>query len=155
MRLSRYAPHINEEQRRSQFVLGLEGSLATKVESLRPISPADTLIRAKSKLATFRLRFQFSQKRGNCVQNPTQGRDNMRPRFHPAQMDTSPNKAEGPRLVRANNVNMNPSPKNTGPQCSQCQGRGHIKKNFPENTGNCQGQFPTLNNLLSNQQGKN
>lgn len=42
-----------EDQKLSKFILGLEGRLANEVESLRPASLVDALIRAKSKLNNF------------------------------------------------------------------------------------------------------
>ena len=44
---------MTEEQKLSQFILGLEGQLAQEVNALLPISLADALICAKSKLASF------------------------------------------------------------------------------------------------------
>src|SRR3569623_229626 len=55
VKLSRHAPLLTEEQKLSRFILGLQGRLAGEVESLRPVSLADALIRAKSKLSTFSL----------------------------------------------------------------------------------------------------
>ncbi|MCO5567997.1 hypothetical protein L7F22_021693 [Adiantum nelumboides] len=53
VKLSRHAPLMSEEQKLSRFILGLEGKLADEVESLRPTSLADALVRAKSKLNSF------------------------------------------------------------------------------------------------------
>ncbi|MCO5597516.1 hypothetical protein L7F22_051594 [Adiantum nelumboides] len=53
VKLSRHAPLMSEEQKLSKFILGLERTLANEVESLRPTSLADALIRAKSKLSSF------------------------------------------------------------------------------------------------------
>ena len=53
VKLSRYAPSMTEEQKLSQFILGLEGQLAEEVNALRPISLVDALICAKSKLTSF------------------------------------------------------------------------------------------------------
>ena len=53
VKLSRYAPLMTEEQKLSQFILGLEGQLAEEVNALHPISLADALICAKSKLTSF------------------------------------------------------------------------------------------------------
>ena len=55
VKLSRHAPLMSEEQKLSRFILGLEGRLAAEVESLRPTSLADALIRAQSKLSSFQL----------------------------------------------------------------------------------------------------
>ena len=62
VKLSRHAPLMSEEQKLSRFILGLEGKLADEVESLRPTSLADALIRAKSKLSSF-LRGNFARER--------------------------------------------------------------------------------------------
>ena len=48
VKLSRHAPLMSEEQKLSRFILGLGGKLTDEVESLRPTSLADALIRAKS-----------------------------------------------------------------------------------------------------------
>ena len=43
VKLSRHAPLMSEDQKLSRFILGLEGSLASEVEALRPTSLADAL----------------------------------------------------------------------------------------------------------------
>ena len=53
VKLSRHAPLMSEEQKLSRFILGLGGQLTDEVESLRPTSLADALIRAKSKMRSF------------------------------------------------------------------------------------------------------
>ena len=53
VKLLRHAPLMSEEQKLNRFILGLEGRLAAEVESLRPTSLADALIRAQSKLSSF------------------------------------------------------------------------------------------------------
>ncbi|MCO5584701.1 hypothetical protein L7F22_038633 [Adiantum nelumboides] len=64
VKLSRHAPLMSEEQKLSRFILGLEGRLADEVESLRPTSLADALVRAKSKLNSFtRVNFGEMHKR--------------------------------------------------------------------------------------------
>ena len=55
VKLSRYAPLMTEEQKLSQFILGLEGQLAKEVNALQPISLADALICAKAKLTSFQV----------------------------------------------------------------------------------------------------
>ena len=46
---------MTKEQKLSQFILGLEGQLAEEVNALCPISLADALICAKSKLTSFQV----------------------------------------------------------------------------------------------------
>ena len=53
VKLSSYAPLIIDEQKLSQFIIGLKGQLAEEVNALRPVSLADVLIRAKAKLLSF------------------------------------------------------------------------------------------------------
>ena len=53
VKLSRHAPLMTEEQKLSIFILGLEGQLAEEVNSLRPVSLVDALIRFKTKLNSF------------------------------------------------------------------------------------------------------
>ena len=55
VKLSRHAPLMNQEQKLSRFILGLEGQLAEEVNALRPTSLADALIRAKAKLLSFKV----------------------------------------------------------------------------------------------------
>ena len=50
VKLSRHAPLMSEEQKLSQFILGLGEELANEVDALRPHSLANALIRAKAKL---------------------------------------------------------------------------------------------------------
>ena len=54
-KLSRHAPQMNEEQKLSRFLIGLEGQLAKEVNALWPNSLADALIRAKAKLLSFQV----------------------------------------------------------------------------------------------------
>ena len=47
---------MTEEQKLSQFILGLEGTLAKEVNALRPATLVDALIKAKAKLLNFQTR---------------------------------------------------------------------------------------------------
>ena len=53
VKLSRHTPLMNEEQKLSKFILGIEGTLAEEVNALRPTTLADALIRDKAKLLNF------------------------------------------------------------------------------------------------------
>ncbi|MCO5569368.1 hypothetical protein L7F22_023080 [Adiantum nelumboides] len=66
VKLSKHAPLMSEEQKLSRFILGLEGTLADEVESLRPTSLADALIQAKSKLSSL-LRGHFTGDRKSNI----------------------------------------------------------------------------------------
>ena len=67
VKLSRYAPLMTEEQKLSQFILGLEDQLAEEVNALCPISLADALIWAKAKLTSFQV---GNRKRPNPFPTP-------------------------------------------------------------------------------------
>ena len=54
---------MTEEQKLSQFILGLEGQLTQEINALQLLSLANALIRAKSKL----LNFQVGEQK---IQNP-------------------------------------------------------------------------------------
>ena len=67
VKLSRYAPLMTKEQKLSQFILGLKDQLAEEVNALCPISLADALIWAKSKLTSFQV---GNRKRPNPFPTP-------------------------------------------------------------------------------------
>ena len=53
VKLSRHAPLMNQEQKLSRFIIGLEGQLVEEVNALQPKSLVDALIKAKAKLLNF------------------------------------------------------------------------------------------------------
>ena len=76
--LSRHAPHLTTNQTLSRFIQGLEGILADEVEALRPVSLADALIRAKSKLKSIEKRTSTGNKRKDPPPLETQLLQNQR-----------------------------------------------------------------------------
>ncbi len=133
VKLSRHAPLMSEEQKLSRFILGLEGKLADKVESLRPTSLADALIRAKSKLSSFtRVNFTEGRKRNPPSYPP--------PTFRPtkAPFVSNPEQDKGPAVFRppvsVNNVQAKALPVTQSGkhvQCFECKEWGHKKVRCP------------------------
>ena len=121
------------EQKLSRFILGLEGQLAKEVNSLRHVSLADALIRAKAKLKSFITR--------DCKRpNPFPPTEPFRPpKVNPlAQPKGRPSIPHfvGPRPfvqpVRVNALPINQSGRQI--QCHKCYEWGHKKADCPSNT---------------------
>ncbi len=131
VKLSRHAPLMTEEQKLSRFILGLEGQLAEEVNSLRPASLADALIRAKAKLLSFSV---GEKKRANPY--PPSGP--YRPQkvipvvrqatFVPPAPPVAPRPFVQPVKVNALPVTQSGRPI----QCFKCQKWGHKKAECPE-----------------------
>ena len=133
VKLSRHALLMSEEQKLSRFILGLEGKLADEVESLRPTSLADTLIRAKSKLSSFS-RVNFTE---GCKRNPP---SYPPPTFRPtkAPFVSNPEQAKAPAIfqppISVNNVQAKALPVTQIGKlvyCFECKEWGHKKASCP------------------------
>lgn len=130
VRLTRYAPLINEEQKLSRFILGLEGKLASEVEALRPASLADALIRAKSKLRSF-LQINPQQGERRRERSPNHGAT-----FRPQRIQNVGQARSSPPFQPVR-VNALPVTQGGRPiQCYECQEWGHRRADCPRRRGN-------------------
>ncbi|MCO5597053.1 hypothetical protein L7F22_051127 [Adiantum nelumboides] len=133
VKLSRHAPLMSEEQKLSRFILGLEGKLANEVESLRPTSLADALVRAKSKLNSF-TRVNFGEVRKRKLTNYPP------PAYKPAKAPfaATAEQAKGPvfrpsipvKNIQARALPVTQSGKSI--QCFGCKEWGHKAASCPK-----------------------
>ncbi|MCO5577333.1 hypothetical protein L7F22_031162 [Adiantum nelumboides] len=133
VKLSRHAPLMSEEQKLSRFILGLEGMLADEVESSRPTSLVDALIRAKSKLSNL-LRGHFTgDRKRNIPYYPPVPHKPPKALFVPTS-----EQAKAPifrPLVPAKPVQVKALPvtqSGKSIQCFECKEWGHKKYNYPK-----------------------
>lgn len=133
VKLSRHAPLMSEEQKLSRFILGLEGKLADEVESLRPTSLADALIRAKSKLSSFlRGNFPGDHKRAAPYYPPAPHKPPKAP-FVPSPEQAKPPAPRPPILIKPVQVKALPITQSGKPiQCFECKEWGHKKVDCPK-----------------------
>ena len=124
---------MSEEQKLSRFILGLEGKLADEVESLRPISLADALIRAKSKLNSFlRGNFAGNRKRDAPYDPPVPYRLPKAP-FAPTFEQAKPPSPRPPILVKPMQVKALPvTQSGRSIQCYECKEWGHKRVDCPK-----------------------
>ncbi len=143
---------MSEEQKLSRFILGLEGSLAAEVESLHPVSLADALIRAQSKLNSLQYGMTDEGRKRNFPP-PTPYRPPKAPYVPPPVVPRPP--APHPPTtvtaqVRALPVNQSGRPI----QCYGCQEWGHKKRDCPKGrTPGCPALPPQRNAFLNRNQG--
>ncbi|MCO5603373.1 hypothetical protein L7F22_057523 [Adiantum nelumboides] len=133
VKLSRHAFLMSEEQKLSKFILALEGTLADEVESLRPTSLADALIRAKSKLSSLlQGHFIGDRKRNTPYYLPVP--------YKPSKAPFVPTSKQAKALVFCPPAPMKPVQVKALPvtqsgksiQCFECKEWGHKKYNCPK-----------------------
>ena len=129
IRLSRHAPHLTTDLTLRRFIQGLEGILADEVEALRPISLADALIRAKSKLKSIEKRTSTGNKRKDPPPLETQLFQNQRAYQPQVASFVSPT-YQRTRPNRAHSVAAMQEP--LGPQCYRFGKRGQIMRECNE-----------------------
>ena len=131
VKLSRHAPLMTEEQKLSRFILGLEGQLAEELNSLRPSSLADALIRAKAKLLSFSA---GEKKRPNPYPIPGPYR---LPKVNPVIRQTTIIPPSTPNIpkpyIQQAKVNVLPVTQSGRTfQCYKCLKWGHKRQDCPE-----------------------
>ena len=146
IKLSRYAPLMTEEQKLSRFILGLEGKLASEVESLRPVSLADALIRAQSKLNSIQPEDTTEGSKRN-LPHLVPDRNPKTP-FVPTPAFARPPIPCPPRVVQARALPMNSSGKNF--QCFGCKEWGHKKIDCPKERNPTRFSLPSQRNFFQN-----
>ncbi|MCO5576113.1 hypothetical protein L7F22_029920 [Adiantum nelumboides] len=133
VKLSRHAPLMSEEQKLSKFILGLEGTLTDEVESLRPTSLADALIRAKSKLSNLlRGHFTWDYKR-NTPYYPHVPYKPPKAPFVPTSEQAKAPAFRPPASVKPVQVKaLTITQSGKSIQCFECKEWGHKKYNCPK-----------------------